>query len=103
MFKDLRLANYCWMLIEGFNFHHMVAFMFNIRHDLVAYRLPIYLLGWVFPQLVMIIYVIIRLTRHVQLEDRCWTQDMGGLEYVYLTPILLCFAVITNCFFFINL
>lgn len=87
MFKDLNLIKYVWMLIEGFNFHHMVVFTFN---DLRRYKIPIYLFGWIVPHVLMLAYMLVRF--HID-DDDCWTNSIDYYEFIYITPNYLCFAV----------
>lgn len=95
MFKDLNLIKYVWMLIEGFNFHHMVVFTFN---DLRRYKIPIYLFGWIVPHVLMLAYMLVRF--HID-DDDCWTNSIDYYEFIYITPNYLCFAI--NLALFINL
>lgn len=86
-FKDIRLINYCWMLIEGLFFHQIVAFTFN---EMSKYRKIICWSGWIVPNVVMLIYTGVRLQYG---NDRCWTDLMDGKEWVLLFFPFICLGV----------
>ena len=79
--------NYSWMLIEGFNFHHMVVFTFT---DISKYKLPIYLIGWIVPHIIMLAYA---LARVILTDDTCWESSMGAWEAIHFVPAYMCFIV----------
>lgn len=84
--KDIRLMNFFWMLIEGFNFHHMVVLPFT---DMAQFRVPIYLVGWGLPHLIMAAYAGVRINYST---DTCWTEP-GWWDWIYITPAYICFLV----------
>ena len=95
--KLFRLINFNWMLIEGFNFYHMVVMAQNY-HRIKPYRLWFYGFGWLVPIPIMIVYTIIRSS----LDDTdCWIAYIGKWEYLLVTLPYIAFAL--NCLFLLNI
>nr|XP_027205369.1 calcitonin gene-related peptide type 1 receptor-like [Dermatophagoides pteronyssinus] len=98
-YKETRMMNYAWMLIEGIFLHNSAVFAFNCR-KMTEWRRTIYFFGWILPNIIMIIYGIIRL-KYTESFDRCWTDSIGNLEWIFLFFPYLCFVV--NLLLYINL
>ena len=99
MFKNFRMTKYFWMVLEGINFHHMVVIPFN---QLSKYKLYIYLNGWLLPQVLMLVYALVRLGWG---NNDCWISWPDGtdqLEWIYIIPHYIGFGVSSNFFIFLN-
>lgn len=92
------MMNYAWMLIEGIFLHNSAVFAFNCR-KMTEWRRTIYFFGWILPNIIMIIYGIIRL-KYTESFDRCWTDSIGNLEWIFLFFPYLCFVVSFSWEFF---
>ncbi|XP_014674859.1 PREDICTED: calcitonin gene-related peptide type 1 receptor-like [Priapulus caudatus] len=85
--KYLRLTSYAWMFCEGFHLHQLIAAAFQ-KTSMPA----LYIIGWVFPVVPVIIYVILRAT-NPNYDAWCWAAPAGGLEWIITSCIIAAFFV----------
>lgn len=91
-YKDTRMINYSWMLIEGIFFHHRVVFALR---EITKWHSVIYGVGWTLPNIIMIIYGYVRFQLSEE-SDTCWTDDLSGYyEWIYVFFPTVCFIVST--------
>ncbi|XP_046920557.2 corticotropin-releasing factor receptor 2 isoform X1 [Dermatophagoides farinae] len=89
LYKETRMMNYSWMLIEGIFLHNSAVFAFHCK-KMSEWRRTIYIFGWFVPNIIMAIYGVIRL-KHSDSMDRCWTDTIGTLEWTFMFFPYFCF------------
>ncbi|CAG2175338.1 unnamed protein product, partial [Oppiella nova] len=85
--KGARLANFCWMLNEGYYLHRLIVAAFREQSRTLYY----YLFGWGTPVLIMVPYVIVHSMD--EYDNSCWTKSMLYPELLYNLLPLICIVL----------